>query len=594
MNRRRFGFLVAVVFVLGLGITLLVPKLTRAQGESILTRAAVDGDLGTVFTYQGYLEDGGEPAEGNYNFRFYLWDDNSKTTLLATYPTDSALSVPVSEGLFTVELYFDDQVFFGQERWLEIEVNGVFMTPLQQLTAAPYALSLQPGAVISGTVPLPAGILNLSNDAGNGLRVDRASEHGVYVSFAGSDGVHVYQASNDGLQVSYAGEDGVSVAIASEDGVQVGSAGADGLKVKSADGDGVHVSSSANDGVDVYLAGGDGLKICRTGAETSCDRQDSLNNGVEIGSTEHHGIYIDDAGSEGLRVNTAGDDGVRVDYAGDHGFDVYSAGSDGLHVTSANISGVFVGSVAEDGLKVCRTGSKESCDNQPDLHNGVEIGSTEHHGVYVDEADGSALYVDTAFGHGMYVSWTGNDGVHVDSAFDDGIYIGSANGDFIQAGSNTNPKFKVLSTGEVLSDVGFDTPARDFAEMMTLAGDPTEFEPGDVLVISVEQDQGVALSSEAFAKTVIGVYSTAPGFVGGQPVDDSELSGMAPVALLGIVPTKVSAENGPIQRGDLLVTSATPGHAMRADDPPPGTVLGKALEALESGTGVILVLVTLQ
>jgi hypothetical protein len=77
-------------------------------------------------------------------------------------------------------------------------------------------------------------------------------------------------------------------------------------------------------------------------------------------------------------------------------------------------------------------------------------------------------------------------------------------------------------------------------------------------------------------------------------VKDGEISGMVPVALLGIVPTKVSAENGPIQRGDLLVTSTTPGHAMRADDPPPGTVLGKALEALESGTGVILVLVTLQ
>jgi len=61
------------------------------------------------------------------------------------------------------------------------------------------------------------------------------------------------------------------------------------------------------------------------------------------------------------------------------------------------------------------------------------------------------------------------------------------------------------------------------------------------------------------------------------------------------VPCKASAENGAIRPGDLLVTSSTPGHAMRAgDDPPQGTVVGKALEGLESGSGVIQVLVTLQ
>jgi hypothetical protein len=63
---------------------------------------------------------------------------------------------------------------------------------------------------------------------------------------------------------------------------------------------------------------------------------------------------------------------------------------------------------------------------------------------------------------------------------------------------------------------------------------------------------------------------------------------------VGIVPCKVSAENGPISPGDLLVTSSTPGHAMRDADPAVGTVLGKALEEMPSGTGVIKVLVTLQ
>jgi hypothetical protein len=63
---------------------------------------------------------------------------------------------------------------------------------------------------------------------------------------------------------------------------------------------------------------------------------------------------------------------------------------------------------------------------------------------------------------------------------------------------------------------------------------------------------------------------------------------------MGIVEVKVSAENGPIHPGDLLVTSATPGYAMRGDNPAPGTILGKALESLDNGVGTILVLLTLQ
>jgi len=72
------------------------------------------------------------------------------------------------------------------------------------------------------------------------------------------------------------------------------------------------------------------------------------------------------------------------------------------------------------------------------------------------------------------------------------------------------------------------------------------------------------------------------------------------VATTGVVPCKVDASFGPIHRGDLLVSSPTPGHAMKAQPVPvsgipiyqSGTLIGKALEPLESGTGVIQVLVT--
>jgi len=78
--------------------------------------------------------------------------------------------------------------------------------------------------------------------------------------------------------------------------------------------------------------------------------------------------------------------------------------------------------------------------------------------------------------------------------------------------------------------------------------------------------------------------------------------GKVPLALVGVVPVKVSAENGAIQPGDLLTTSTTPGHAMKATPVDlggipiyrPGTIIGKALTPLTEGTGVITVLVTLQ
>ena len=69
-----------------------------------------------------------------------------------------------------------------------------------------------------------------------------------------------------------------------------------------------------------------------------------------------------------------------------------------------------------------------------------------------------------------------------------------------------------------------------------------------------------------------------------------------PMAMVGRVPTKVSAENGPIKVGDLLVSSSTLGHAMKGTDRNQmfGAVISKALGSLDSGTGVIEVLVTLQ
>lgn len=201
-----------------------------------------------------------------------------------------------------------------------------------------------------------------------------------------------------------------------------------------------------------------------------------------------------------------------------------------------------------------------------------------------NDAGGIALYGDTtSTGNGVPTLY-----LVQGTTTDSGNYVVGASSFW------GDRKWRVDGTGKGFFNGGTQNSGADFAEQMDVEGDETEYEPGDVLVINVEVDRTVSLSRIAFDTTVIGVYSTQPGVLAGAPDTDDPLSGI-PVAITGIVPCKVSAENGAIQRGDLLVTSSIPGHAMRAgDNPPQGTVLGKALGELKSGTGVIYILVTLQ
>lgn len=173
---------------------------------------------------------------------------------------------------------------------------------------------------------------------------------------------------------------------------------------------------------------------------------------------------------------------------------------------------------------------------------------------------------------------------------------GNANGDFIVgAGSYLGTRYwRVDRTGKGFFNGGTQASGADFAEQIAVQGKEASYEPGDVLVISAQADRAVELATRAFDTTVIGVYSTQPALLGGAPDQNDPLAGI-PVAITGIVPCKVSAENGTIKRGDLLVTASKPGYAMRAGaNPPQGTVLGKAMGQLDRGTGIIQVLVTLQ
>jgi hypothetical protein len=174
--------------------------------------------------------------------------------------------------------------------------------------------------------------------------------------------------------------------------------------------------------------------------------------------------------------------------------------------------------------------------------------------------------------------------------------VNAAGGNLYLGMTNGVHKFRADTNGVVYADGGFQASGADFAESVAVHGSPSQYEPGDVLEIDASADRHLALSHHAYSTLVAGIYSTKPGVLATPHSIDAGLEGEIPLAVVGIVPCKVTAESGSIARGDLLVTSSRPGYAMKGTDRGRmlGAVVGKALEPLPEGTGLIEVLVTLQ
>ena len=164
----------------------------------------------------------------------------------------------------------------------------------------------------------------------------------------------------------------------------------------------------------------------------------------------------------------------------------------------------------------------------------------------------------------------------------------------------TEAAFRVEATGDVhvtrtFHGAAFHTDSADIAEWVETS---ESVEPGDVLVLDQEHPRQYRPSQEKCSTLVAGVGSSDPGVVLGSSLTDSSSPiahhSKALLALTGIVPVKVTNEGGPILPGDLLITSSTPGRAMRwaGPEPCPCSLVGKALEPMADERGVILVLLT--
>ena len=164
----------------------------------------------------------------------------------------------------------------------------------------------------------------------------------------------------------------------------------------------------------------------------------------------------------------------------------------------------------------------------------------------------------------------------------------------LQVAGDTLVGGSIAATGNIVAGGNIAARFQDVAEWV----DSTEsLEAGTIVTIDPTGLNRVVASKLAYDARVAGAVSLQPGVILGDAG-----RGRVMIAQSGRVRVKVDARYSPIRAGDLLVTSPTPGHAMRSEPLDfagtpmhrPGTVLGKALESLSAGQGEILVLVTLQ
>lgn len=152
----------------------------------------------TSFNYQGRLTDAGNPANGNYDLQFKLFDTATAGTGVQQGATLVRNPVGASGGVFTVSLDFGTSVFDGSARYLEIGVRSagsatsyVLLGPRQAVTSTPYAIKSLNAAAADGLSSACAGCVtstqigSLPTDNGNYIQ-NTMTQQGANFNISGN------------------------------------------------------------------------------------------------------------------------------------------------------------------------------------------------------------------------------------------------------------------------------------------------------------------------------------------------------------------------------------------------------------------------
>ena len=269
MNRKWLTYGTMIALFIAILAFALHPSSAVLGNETAPT--VPEANVGTSFTYQGYLEDNGSLANGTYDFQFKLFDAlNGGLQVGSTVVADN---VAVSDGTFSAKLNFGASAFGGGARWLEILVRPdggggyTTLTPRQELTPAPYALAL------------PGLYTDEANDfvgVGNNDQVTGAEYFGVHTP--AGDG------SYGGMYIDTTGSQGWPFY-----GYATAGSG--------------RIWTYYNGATDEWILHNGGARLTIGG-----------NTGLTIGDVSTgFGLYINNTGtSDGIRIDDAGDDGIQI------------------------------------------------------------------------------------------------------------------------------------------------------------------------------------------------------------------------------------------------------------------------------------------
>ena len=617
-------------------------KIWRRAVLALVIAAAVQepthGAVPTTMTVQGRLTDGlGEPlAAQSWPFTFKIFSTQSGG--IALWSENQAVATDEA-GLWSAMIGavtpLPESVFADSARWLEISVdpgNGLVPLPRVHLSTGPYSFHVATvdeatGGDIRGDVHLRSDLtVGEAGDDGNLFVTDAAGTNTVQIAGATGD---VYSNGNVLLMDALGGTNLVEIQTSTagglmrtydENGMQtasIGSASSGGfLNVWRDAGGGYGAFIDGEDGNSghfyLYKAGGiinmeidaddsDGASLLTlddgTQATVYIDAKDGVDGGSRIRLYNSAGAYTgewdadggDDAGSFWLR------DGVRNTVS----IDAKDGTAGGSRIRLYNNAGVYTGEWDADagddgGTFALRDGVRNTIwldakggDGGAGvlLYNSAGLVTVE---LDADETDAGALRLANEAGFNSVViqaaEATGN-GSQI------ALYDSDSNATIVlDAEPGTGP-------GRVTTQVLEITGGADLSEQFTIHASASGASPvpGAVVCIDPSHPGDLVISDAPYCRTVAGIISGAGGVNPGMLMrqEGSAADGAYPVALSGRV---YVLADGPIAVGDLLTTSGTSGHAMRVvnHDRAHGAIIGKAMTGLNSGSGLVLALVSLQ
>jgi hypothetical protein len=518
----------------------------QGTGGDVSVAAAVNSRI----SYQGVLEEDGSPVDGTRDFTFDFFNNDACSGVAAHSTVESG--VAIEDGFFDVDVDVTHGVFRGEGVWLEVTV-GSTVFGCEDILPVPYALSLRPGATIVGEkvgTTFGDAVLNLENASephlGPMAGIFARSATGSAIR-AESDAVGVY-AESEFEPAVFARSAATAGHFQSDEGY--------GIRVNAGGGDHWDHAGyfTANMGNGLFVTSTHNMAVRAESGDTSALWQPVGNVGV-TGIGESRGVY----GSAGTGAGVSGISKQSYGVYGEsEGPDLIDAGVYGRGDSGPGVYGISYGDVS-------------------DRSYGGYFYSQNYRGIYASS--------DTGWWAGYFASRGGSaePGVFVDGYLS---VSGSKAGYVVDVVENVGPA--PLETGDIVVIVGAAEPlvgeiplvqvrrAADAASTGVIGVVDQPFTDGD-------QTEGESIPHPAAERALV---------TAGTAVEQDEYASVVTHGAFKAV--RVDASQGAIRPGDLLVSSTTPGHAMRANSPAAGTVIGKALEALDAGKGTIAVMVTLQ